>query len=148
MANPSVLTVEEQRTLKKKYHPIIKDEVCDRLKKLTKKEAYRVAGLVHECLTVACKQIYRDRVAEGKKEEEEIVSKPRKSKMDKDDVRTKLENIVDNCTGTEMLKAAEMLAKMGKWYNDEESKGVIFEQVAYGKICESCKYEFTKCPAV
>ena len=144
MARPSVLTVEEQRTLKKKYHPIIRDELCSRLKKLTPKEAYRVAGLVHECLTVACKVIYEERVENDKKAEVKEIKKPRKSKMDKDDVRTKLENIVDTCTGTEMLKAAEMLAKMGKWYNDEKSKGVIFEQVQYGKICESCKYDFTK----
>jgi len=148
MANPSVLTKEEQRALKMKYHPIIKDEVVDRLGKLTKKEAYRVAGLVHECLTVACKQLYRERVAAGNAEEVEEINKPRASKMDKDDVRQKLENIVDSCTGTEMLKAAEMLAKMGKWYNDEKSAGVVFEQVQYGKICESCKYEFTKCPGV
>jgi len=148
MARPSVLTVEEQRALKMKYHPIIKDEVVDRLKKLTKKEAYRVAGLVHECLTVACKQLYTQRMENDKQEEVEDISKPRKSKMNKDDVRTKLENIVDTCTGTEMLKAAEMLAKMGKWYNDEKTSGVIFEQVQYGKICESCKYEFTKCAGV
>jgi len=148
MANPSVITKEEQRTLKMKYHQVIKDECCTNLNKLTPKEAYYVAGLVHKCLITSCKQLYRDRIKENYKEEVEEISKPRNSKMDKDDVREKLEAIVDTCTGTEMLKAAEMLAKMGKWYNDDKVAGVIFEQVQYGKICESCKYEFTKSAGV